>query len=118
MNPELGIERTAMYINNETRPWIQSPSRPRRAAVNAFGFGGVNTHAIVEEAPKRTTSEAVLRDWPYELIVLAAASRGELMRGEIMRAGCLESKLELAWSGLSLGETSFQRDNSSVRLST
>src|SRR5262249_6698883 len=39
------------YVNSQTRPWIiagNSPT-PRRAAVSAFGFGGINGHMILEE---------------------------------------------------------------------
>lgn len=48
-NPELGIERSALYLNTETRPWVHGAREPRRAGVNAFGFGGINAHAILEE---------------------------------------------------------------------
>ncbi len=37
-----------MYLNTTLRPWIQG-RYPRRAGVNAFGFGGINTHALLEE---------------------------------------------------------------------
>jgi acyl transferase domain-containing protein len=50
-HPKLGLERTPFYINTETRPWIHGRPLPRRAAVNAFGFGGINAHAILEEYP-------------------------------------------------------------------
>jgi acyl transferase domain-containing protein/phosphopantetheinyl transferase len=48
-NPELQLERTPFYVNTETRPWIHGGEAPRRAGVNAFGFGGINAHAILEE---------------------------------------------------------------------
>ena len=48
-NPKLGIERTRFYINTELRPWIHGGPEPRRAGVNAFGLGGVNAHAVLEE---------------------------------------------------------------------
>ncbi len=48
-NPKFGLERTPFYINGETRPWIHGSATPRRAGVNAFGFGGINAHAILEE---------------------------------------------------------------------
>ncbi|WP_434523953.1 beta-ketoacyl synthase N-terminal-like domain-containing protein [Photorhabdus asymbiotica] len=38
------------YINNEPRPWLRPLNgAPRRAALSAFGFGGTNFHAILEE---------------------------------------------------------------------
>ncbi|MCP5159160.1 MAG: type I polyketide synthase [Gammaproteobacteria bacterium] len=52
VSSELGLERTPLYVNTEARPWIQGGPTPRRAAVNAFGFGGVNSHALLEEDPQ------------------------------------------------------------------
>jgi acyl transferase domain-containing protein len=48
-NPELGFDRAPFYVNTETLPWIHGADHPRRAGVNAFGFGGINAHAILEE---------------------------------------------------------------------
>jgi acyl transferase domain-containing protein len=48
-NPKLGLEQSPFYINKETRPWIHGALTPRRAGVNAFGFGGINAHAVLEE---------------------------------------------------------------------
>ena len=48
-NPECHFERTPFYVNVETRPWIHGGPEPRRAGVNAFGFGGINSHTILEE---------------------------------------------------------------------
>ncbi|MEW6380464.1 MAG: beta-ketoacyl synthase N-terminal-like domain-containing protein [bacterium] len=50
VNPKLEIEKTPFYLNTETRPWIHGEKEfPRRAGVNAFGFGGINAHVILEE---------------------------------------------------------------------
>lgn len=105
VNPELGMENTPFYVNNETRPWVHGAPLPRRAAINAFGFGGINTHAILEEeqstpafpppglgrwllrGEERTaaaqsagkmTSDAMQR-WPSELIVFSAQSRDAML---------------------------------------
>lgn len=49
-NPQLELQTTPFYLNTETRPWIHGlKGTPRRAGVNAFGFGGINAHAILEE---------------------------------------------------------------------
>lgn len=49
-NPDLELEQTRFYINCETRPWIHGDSAaPRRAAVSAMGFGGINSHCVLEE---------------------------------------------------------------------
>ena len=37
------------YVNTEMRPWLPRREHPRRAALSAFGFGGSNFHAVLEE---------------------------------------------------------------------
>ena len=48
-NPGLNIEASPFYLNTETRPWISGSNQPRRSSVSAFGFGGSNFHAVLEE---------------------------------------------------------------------
>ncbi len=73
----LPLGETPLYVNNQTRPWVQRPDRPRRAAVNSFGFGGINVQALVEEAPQLAPRAA--RDWAYELVMFAGDSREQLI---------------------------------------
>jgi acyl transferase domain-containing protein/phosphopantetheinyl transferase len=58
-NPKLELETTPFYINTVTRPWIHGSAEPRRAGVNAFGFGGINAHVVLEEYVERTPTEAL-----------------------------------------------------------
>jgi acyl transferase domain-containing protein/phosphopantetheinyl transferase len=74
VNPELGIEHTPFYVNTRTAPWMARAGQPRRAGVNAFGFGGTNSHAIVEQAPSAARRPRQLTDWPAELLVFSADS--------------------------------------------
>ena len=71
----LGIETTPLYLNTEARPWVQAPGSKRRAAVNAFGFGGINAHALLEEAPSPTPTP---RFWAEELVVVSGANPADL----------------------------------------
>lgn len=48
---------TSDHLVDKTRPWPTS-NHPKRAAVNAFGFGGVNAHLVVSE------DHAMLRQKP------------------------------------------------------
>ncbi|MBA9052311.1 type I polyketide synthase [Streptomyces murinus] len=49
-HPRLGATRFRTLA--QARPWDRDPGEPtRRAAVNAFGFGGINAHVVLEEAP-------------------------------------------------------------------
>ncbi|TCP63427.1 acyl transferase domain-containing protein [Rhodovulum bhavnagarense] len=51
VDPGLGLEQTPFYVATEARPWVNSAPTPRRAAINAFGFGGINAHLVLEESP-------------------------------------------------------------------
>ncbi|MBW4546920.1 MAG: polyketide synthase dehydratase domain-containing protein [Symplocastrum torsivum CPER-KK1] len=83
VNPALEIEKTSFYINNETRPWIHgNPVTPRRAAVNAFGFGGVNAHAVLEEYTGIDQTQAVKHlnnQWSTELLTFSSDGRQALL---------------------------------------
>ncbi len=89
--PRPELSDAPFYLNTVTRPWVQNESRgPRRAAVNSFGFGGINGHVIMEEVvanPKarRKTKSIVPQpiepgvDRPSELAVFAAADPAGLV---------------------------------------
>ncbi|MFW6195553.1 MAG: type I polyketide synthase, partial [Chloroflexota bacterium] len=81
-NPKLGIEDTAFYLNTETRPWVHgSDEWPRRAGVNAFGFGGANAHVVLEEyAPARDRRpRPAFAPWDTEVCILQAGDRQDLI---------------------------------------
>ena len=77
-NPELELERSPFYINTETRPWIHGGPAPRRAGVNAFGFGGINAHAVLEEFAGTDTRLDHRPPWDSEVCVLEAPSTSAL----------------------------------------
>jgi acyl transferase domain-containing protein/phosphopantetheinyl transferase len=92
--PRPELEATRFRIVAEAEPWIGG--EPRRAGVNAFGFGGINAHVVLEEhgAPARTRPRARAE----ELLLLAAESTTELLhaleRGD--RSSRLEGEARLA----------------------
>jgi acyl transferase domain-containing protein/phosphopantetheinyl transferase len=48
--PRPELADAPFYLITQTRPWVHSPSQgPRCAGVNAFGFGGINAHVVLEE---------------------------------------------------------------------
>jgi acyl transferase domain-containing protein/NAD(P)-dependent dehydrogenase (short-subunit alcohol dehydrogenase family) len=50
-NPKMDFDRSPFYLSPRARPWVRAADHPRRAAVSAFGFGGSNFHAVLEEEP-------------------------------------------------------------------
>jgi acyl transferase domain-containing protein/3-hydroxymyristoyl/3-hydroxydecanoyl-(acyl carrier protein) dehydratase len=48
--PAIDLRGSPFQVLNEPRPWQRrSADGPRRAAVSAFGFGGINAHLLLEE---------------------------------------------------------------------
>jgi acyl transferase domain-containing protein/phosphopantetheinyl transferase len=95
--PHPDLAGTRFTPVTETAPWDRPAGGPRRAAVNAFGFGGINAHVVLEEAPGtmaaalpvqavRPPAEPVLRlagSGPEELVRVLEAEDADL----IARAG-------------------------------
>jgi acyl transferase domain-containing protein/NAD(P)-dependent dehydrogenase (short-subunit alcohol dehydrogenase family) len=48
-NPAIDFAHSPLYVNTELRPWTVPADTPRRAGLSAFGFGGTNFHAVLEE---------------------------------------------------------------------
>jgi acyl transferase domain-containing protein/NAD(P)-dependent dehydrogenase (short-subunit alcohol dehydrogenase family)/acyl carrier protein len=55
-SPDIDFEHSPVYVNTELKPWTIPPDSVRRAGTSAFGFGGTNFHAVLEEyIPHRIT---------------------------------------------------------------
>ncbi len=57
LNPHIALERSALVVPTEIRPWL-SDDRRRFAAVSSFGVGGTNAHVVLEEAPTPPETDA------------------------------------------------------------
>ena len=55
-NPDIDFAHSPLYVNTELKPWQVPAGAVRRAGLSAFGFGGTNFHAVLEEyIPHRLT---------------------------------------------------------------
>ncbi|WP_395823741.1 amino acid adenylation domain-containing protein [Archangium minus] len=70
-NPEIDFERGPFYVNTALSEW-PSNGGPRRAGVSAFGFGGTNAHAVLEEAPAVTSRSSERPERPLHVLPLSA----------------------------------------------
>jgi acyl transferase domain-containing protein/acyl carrier protein len=48
-NSNIDFAHSPLYVNTELKPWTMPPDGVRRAGLSAFGFGGTNFHAVLEE---------------------------------------------------------------------
>ncbi len=74
----LADESSPLYLNTEARPWLRPLRHPRRAALSAFGFGGSNYHAVLEE--HASTKPGIDWDPDVELLPFRAETVRELLR--------------------------------------
>jgi acyl transferase domain-containing protein len=74
--PALSEPGTPFYLTREPRPWLSRQGHPRRAAVSAFGFGGSNFHAVLEEHQPRR----IAPDWDgrVELVAISADAPADI----------------------------------------
>ncbi|MBP6743643.1 SDR family NAD(P)-dependent oxidoreductase [bacterium] len=92
-SPACKFSEGPFYVNTECRPWIKSQGSksqgdssevetPRRGGVSAFGFGGTNFHAVLEEyvPPCAAETAPVVEAWPAELFVWKANTTEELLK--------------------------------------
>ncbi|MFI8301300.1 SDR family NAD(P)-dependent oxidoreductase [Streptomyces nigra] len=50
-NPHIDFAELRLRVVTTPTPWPAGESRPGRAGVSAFGFGGTNAHVVLEQAP-------------------------------------------------------------------
>jgi acyl transferase domain-containing protein/NAD(P)-dependent dehydrogenase (short-subunit alcohol dehydrogenase family)/acyl carrier protein len=80
-NPKLLEAGTPIFVNTETLPWIPPAATPRRGGVSAFGFGGTNFHAVLEEFQgdlRDPADVAQTETWPAELYLHGAGTETRL----------------------------------------
>jgi acyl transferase domain-containing protein len=89
-NPSIDFSRSPFTVNSEHRPWERTADDVRRVGVSAFGFGGTNFHAVLEEfvpgrlQPRTRSRVSVPKSAPRPFGAAAEAKtplRGALLLG-------------------------------------
>jgi myxalamid-type polyketide synthase MxaE and MxaD len=77
-NPAIDLEQLRLEVVTRRTPWPREGDRRRIAGVTSIGFGGTNSHAVLEgyDAPKCQQSAAPRQDAPRVLLLSAACANG------------------------------------------
>ena len=86
-HPDLNVETGPFYFSDQARPWFPANDHPRRAGVSAFGFGGSNFHAVLEEYSTEKTAAAW--DGSIEILAFSGKDPGEIAKSLMeIKSGC------------------------------
>ncbi|MGH3670353.1 MAG: beta-ketoacyl synthase N-terminal-like domain-containing protein, partial [Pseudonocardiaceae bacterium] len=77
-DPHPALARTRFAPVSRAVTWETRHGTPLRAAVNAFGFGGINTHLLLEAPPASRHCPPRLPSGPERVLLLAAPTRDAL----------------------------------------
>ncbi len=97
LNEAAEAEGARIVVARETVPWPHGRA-PRRAGLSSFGFGGANSHVVIEEAPavKRQSRSGMER--PIHALKISAKNSTQVaeMAGRLAAALAADPDLELA----------------------
>ena len=82
INPYISFKDASIAIPTEPQPWPKGDQH-RLAGISAFGFGGTNTHVVIQEAPAIRSLPAVKEERPCHLLTLSAKTANAL--GELVQ---------------------------------
>jgi acyl transferase domain-containing protein len=97
-NANIDFSKSPFFVNTELRPWEVNGQSVRRAGVSAFGFGGTNFHAVLEEfipgmidhsKKKIVAVEDIPREKPSQTTIKAPL-RGALLIGAAVESAIAE----------------------------
>jgi 3-oxoacyl-(acyl-carrier-protein) synthase/NADP-dependent 3-hydroxy acid dehydrogenase YdfG len=78
LNPYIQLEGTPFEVARESSDWSVPDGKSRVAGVSSFGFGGVNSHIILEEYPHNGTfNKTEPKDYGAKMILVLSAQDEE-----------------------------------------
>ena len=77
INPNIPNGAAGLTIPTELTPWPESKGA-RLASISGFGFGGTNSHVVLEESPIHATRPAGATERPLHAATFSAASTSAL----------------------------------------
>ena len=83
-NPDIPFESLGLRVPAQLEPWPESRG-PAMAAINSFGFGGLNALVILEQAPPATEPPASAPETGAFVLPLSAQPRGAHVAGGLVQ---------------------------------
>ncbi len=77
LNPHIHLEGTRLVVPSEPVPW-PAGDRPRIAGISSFGFGGTNTHLVIEAPGEVAAATGSEPERPLHVVKLSAKSEAAL----------------------------------------
>ncbi|MET0497717.1 MAG: type I polyketide synthase [Steroidobacteraceae bacterium] len=77
VNPNIEFDNSPFYLQRELTPWSAPAEHPRRAMINSFGAGGVNSCLVLEDYEPPEGDGVAARTGSY-LVVLSAKNERRL----------------------------------------
>ena len=78
LNPKLKLAEKGIKVQDVCEPWKKKDGNPRTAAINSFGYGGSNVHAILQECPEITNISKKETSRENHVLTLSAHSETAL----------------------------------------
>ena len=80
LNPKLKLEEKGLFVQQTNEPWKTENGKPRVGAVNSFGYGGSNVHAILREVTTKQSVDGENVQRLNHVLTLSARSQDALKR--------------------------------------
>ncbi len=106
VNPNIDFKNSPFYLQHELSPWNAPAGHPRRAMINSFGAGGVNSCLILEEYERPESDEIAAGKGPY-LVVLSAKNERRLRESATRLRNHLQARNDIAPGDIDLGGLSY-----------
>lgn len=78
LNPMIDFPRTPFVVADQLYEWKSHKNNPYRASISSFGFGGVNSHLILEQfRPKQSKKYRIRNDRNNDLQLFTLSAKNE-----------------------------------------
>ena len=94
LNPKLKLEEKGLVVQQTNEPWNTENGKLRIGALNAFGYGGSNVHAILREVSGNKSLQEELSERPNQVLTISARSQEALRRVAGLYSKWLKDKVE------------------------